>query len=114
MPETLGSPSPVALHGVVPGARGAVQSLHGNRGAAVTADQSGAGDNQVRGKRDPNRRVIDVHCSGHGGPGGFTNLVVTKRDGLIEMDPHVTGQCLIIFDEKAATELFQAIGEWLE
>jgi hypothetical protein len=29
------------------------------------------------------------------------------------MDPHVTAQCLIIFDEKAATELFDALGEWL-
>ncbi|PZS28973.1 MAG: hypothetical protein DLM61_13805 [Pseudonocardiales bacterium] len=76
----------------------------------MNADQPGAGP---RGKRDPNRRVIDVHCTVHGGPRGFTNLVVTKRDGFIEMDPHVTGQCVIIFDEKAVTELFDAIGEWL-
>lgn len=40
-------------------------------------------------------------------------MVVTKRDGLIEMDPHVTGQCVIIFDEKAAAELLDTIGEWL-
>ena len=57
-----------------------------------------------RGRRDPNRRVIDVHCTTHGGPRGFTNLVVTKRDGLIEMDPHVTGQCVIIFYVKAAAD----------
>jgi hypothetical protein len=64
----------------------------------VNAGQSGTGDKPIR--RDANRRVIDVYCSVHGGPRGFTNLAVTKRDHLIEMDPHVTAQCLIIFDEK--------------
>jgi hypothetical protein len=64
-------------------------------------------------RRDPNRRCIDVYCATHGGPRGFTNLVVTKRDNLIEVDPHVTGQCVIILDEKAASELFDALGEWL-
>lgn len=64
-------------------------------------------------RRDPNRRVIDATCSTHGGCIGFTNLVCTKRDGLIELDPHVTGQCVILLDEKAATELFDALGAWL-
>ncbi|MDT7718931.1 MAG: hypothetical protein QOH09_4923 [Pseudonocardiales bacterium] len=73
----------------------------------------GEGGKPVRGKRDPNRRVIDVHCSTHGGPKGFTNLVATKRDDLIELDPHATGGCVIILDEKAASELFDALGEWL-
>jgi hypothetical protein len=40
-------------------------------------------------------------------------LVVTKRDGVIELDPHVTGECVIILDEAAATELFDALKEWL-
>ncbi|MBA2474295.1 MAG: hypothetical protein H0V41_19420 [Pseudonocardiales bacterium] len=75
----------------------------------MNADQSGP----VRGKRDPNRRVIDVHCSVHGGPRGFTNLVLTKRGEIIELDPHVTGECVIILDEVAATELFGVLGEWL-
>ena len=39
--------------------------------------------------------------------------MVSKRGGAIELDPHVTGQCLIILDEKGATELFDALGEWL-
>jgi hypothetical protein len=89
--------------------------MHGNRGpaplyrrdAAVNADQ-------IHGKRNPNRRVIDVHCSVHGGPRGFTNLVLTKRGKIIELDPHVTGGCVIILNEKAATELFDVLGEWLE
>ena len=76
----------------------------------MNADQSGTGP---RGKRDPNRRVIMCHCTVHGGAIGFTNLVISKRDGEIEMNPHATGACVIIFDEKAAAEVFDAIGEWL-
>jgi hypothetical protein len=80
----------------------------------VNVDQSGAGDTPpVRRVRDPNRRLIDVYCSVHGGSRGFTNLVCTKRDDVIELDPHVTGQCVIILDEAAATELFDALGAWL-
>jgi hypothetical protein len=69
--------------------------------------------NEPRRRRDPNRRVLHASCSVHGGPRGFTNLVLTKREGLIELDPHVTGECVIILDEAAATELFDALGEWL-
>jgi hypothetical protein len=97
---------PVALRSVVPGSPCIVQRLRGNRGAAVNADQS------VRGRRGPNRRVIDVHCTVHGGPRGFTNLVATKRDDLIELDPHAIG-CVILLNEKAASELFDVLGEWL-
>jgi hypothetical protein len=75
------------------------------------SDQSGAGDKPVR--RDPNRRVIDATCSTHGGAHGFTPLVCTKRDDLIELNPHVMNWCVIILDEKAASELFDALGEWL-
>jgi hypothetical protein len=77
----------------------------------VNADQSGAGAKP--GRRDPNRRVIDVSCSVHGGARGFTNLVCTKRDDVIELNPHVTDQCVLVFDEKAASELFDVLGEWL-
>lgn len=65
------------------------------------------------GKRDPNRRVVHVHCSVHGGPRSFTNLVCTKRDGDVELDPHVTGECVITLDEAATTALFHLLGEWL-
>lgn len=61
----------------------------------------------------PNRRVIHATCTVHGGPRGFTNLVLTKTNGDIELDPHVTGQCVIILDEAAATAMFDALGEWL-
>jgi hypothetical protein len=75
------------------------------------ADESGAGDKPAR--RDPNRRVIDVTCSMHGGAHGFTPLVCSKRGDFIELNPHATNGCLIVLDEKAATELFNALGEWL-
>jgi hypothetical protein len=48
----------------------------------------GEGDKPVR--RDPNRRVIDVACSMHGGAHGFTPLVCSKRDDVIELNPHAT------------------------
>jgi hypothetical protein len=60
-----------------------------------------------------NRRVIHTHCSTHGGPVGFTNLVVSKSKGSIELDPHVTGQCVLVLDEATATALFDVLGEWL-
>lgn len=59
------------------------------------------------------RRVINASCTRHGGTLGFTNLVVSKNDGMIELDPHVTGQCLIKLDESGATSLRDALTEWL-
>jgi hypothetical protein len=64
-------------------------------------------------RRDRNRRVIDITCSTHGGARGFTPLVCTKRDDLIELNPHATNGCVLIFDEAAATALFDVLGEWL-
>jgi len=75
-------------------------------------DQPGTGDPAPRRKRDPNRRVIDITCSTHGGARGFAPLVCAKRAGVIELDPHAIG-CVILFNEKAATELFDVLGEWL-
>jgi hypothetical protein len=60
-----------------------------------------------------NRRVIHATCSTHGGCIGFTNLVATKRGGQVELDPHVTGQCVLTLDEDAARVLHEALGEWL-
>jgi hypothetical protein len=44
---------------------------------------------------------------------GVSSLVVTKRDGDIELNPHATDQCVILLDEKAANALFDVLGEWL-
>jgi hypothetical protein len=38
---------------------------------------------------------------------GFTNLVASKRDGEIELDPHVDGGCLILLGEAGATVLLR-------
>jgi hypothetical protein len=51
--------------------------------------------------------------NGTGTAGSSTCTALPTADGLIELDPHVTGQCVLILDEKAATELFNTIGEWL-
>lgn len=59
------------------------------------------------------RRTIPATCGTHGGPRGFTNLLVTRADGGIVLDPHVAGVCVIVLDEAAATALFDALGEWL-
>jgi hypothetical protein len=60
-----------------------------------------------------NRRVIHATCSRHGGGIGFTNVVVSKRDGSVKLDPHTDGSCALTLDEDAATQLRGALGEWL-
>jgi hypothetical protein len=60
-----------------------------------------------------NRRLINAHCARHGGTPGLTNLVVSKRDGEIELDPHVDRSCVITLDEPGATVLRDALTEWL-
>ncbi|MGH3721436.1 MAG: hypothetical protein ACRDRI_21820 [Pseudonocardiaceae bacterium] len=60
-----------------------------------------------------NRRAIGVTCALHKGPRGFANLVVERQGEEIIFDPHVTGGCVIIFDEDAARVLFEVLGEWL-
>jgi hypothetical protein len=49
----------------------------------------------------------------HAGARGFTNLVVTRRDGDIELDPHATGACVISLDESGARDLCETLTEWL-
>ncbi len=62
---------------------------------------------------DANRRVIHASCSCTGVARGFTNLVVRKLDGTIELDPHVTGACVLLLDEHGARVLHEALGDWL-
>lgn len=59
------------------------------------------------------RRVIHGTCTLHRGPIGFTNLVITKVGGTIELDPHVTGACIIHLDETEASALRDTLTEWL-
>lgn len=61
---------------------------------------------------DP-RRVIPATCELHRAAAGFTNLLVTKRDGTIVLDPHVDGSCVISLGEDGATALCNTLTEWL-
>jgi hypothetical protein len=65
----------------------------------------------VRG-RGSNSRAIAVTCTQHGSA-GFTNLMVSKRDGAVVLDPHIADSCVLTLDEAAATALFDLLGEWL-
>ncbi|MGH3774284.1 MAG: hypothetical protein ACRDRR_00880 [Pseudonocardiaceae bacterium] len=60
-----------------------------------------------------NRRVLHASCSCRGVANGFANLVVSKRDGCIELDPHSVGSCKLTLDEDEATALRDALTEWL-
>jgi hypothetical protein len=60
-----------------------------------------------------NRQAIPVTRALHKGPRGFANLVVERQRGDIIFDPHVTGACVIIFDDDAANTLFTLLGKWL-
>lgn len=62
-----------------------------------------------------NRKAIPAQCGVHGGPRGFTNVVMERKEnGNIIFDPHVTGECVIIFDEGAAATLFAVLGTGLD
>jgi hypothetical protein len=62
--------------------------------------------------REP-RKVIHASCSVHQVAMGFTNLVVSKRNGQIELNPHVDGSCLLTLSEDEACALRDALTEWL-
>jgi hypothetical protein len=59
------------------------------------------------------RKVIQATCVKHGGAREFTNLVLTKRGGEIELDPHATGACVLRLDDAAATAVRDQLTEWL-
>jgi hypothetical protein len=64
------------------------------------------------GARSSHRRVVMATCQGHGSA-GFTNLLVTKEDGVIVLNPHVANCCVLRLDEQAARSLLSILGEWL-
>jgi hypothetical protein len=59
-----------------------------------------------------NDRTIAITCQIHGCR-GFCNLRVSKIDDEIVLNPHVDGSCILRFDETAASQLFEVLGEWL-
>ena len=66
----------------------------------------------VSGARSSHRRVVMTTCQAHGSA-GFTNLLVTKQDGVIVLDPHLANCCVLRLDEQAARSLLGILGEWL-
>ena len=62
--------------------------------------------------RRTHRRVVMTTCQTHGAA-GFTNLLVTKEDGFIVLNPHIGNCCVLRLDEQTATTLYQLFGEWL-
>ncbi|MDQ3761631.1 MAG: hypothetical protein M3460_08010 [Actinomycetota bacterium] len=59
------------------------------------------------------RKAIPATCTLHGGPAGYTNLLVCMRNGTIVFDPHVTGSCVITLDQAGAGVLRDTLTEWL-
>lgn len=57
--------------------------------------------------------VIPASCALHRGPTRFTNLVIRRLDGDIQLDPHATGACVLNLDEDAAIALRDTLTEWL-
>jgi hypothetical protein len=62
--------------------------------------------------RRSHRRVVMTTCQAHGAA-GFTNLLVTKEDGFIVLNPHLGNCCVVRLDEQAATAMYHLLGEWL-
>ncbi|MGH3870977.1 MAG: hypothetical protein ACRDSR_05595 [Pseudonocardiaceae bacterium] len=62
--------------------------------------------------RRSHRLVIRTTCQAHG-TAGFTNLLVTKEDGFIVLNPHLANCCVLRMDEQAARALRGIVGEWL-
>jgi hypothetical protein len=58
------------------------------------------------------RHVIMTTCQAHAAD-GFTNLLVTKEDGVIVLNPHIANCCVLRLDEQAATALLDILGKWL-
>jgi hypothetical protein len=62
--------------------------------------------------RSINRQVITATCDAHGAT-GFTNLLVTKENRHVVLNPHVANCCALRLDEQAARALLDILREWL-
>ena len=73
------------------------------------------GTNDLPAQPTGGRRRVVVHasCSVHRGSVGFTNLVVSRREGEVELNPHVDGSCTLTLSENEACTLRDALTEWL-
>ena len=59
------------------------------------------------------RKAIPETCALERGPVEDVNLMVSKRDGTIVIDPQIAGSCVISLDEEGATTLGDLLSVWL-
>lgn len=69
--------------------------------------------NHAKHPTNHHRKATTATFQLHRGPVGFINLMVSKHDGTIVLDPHVTGSCVISLDENRAARLRDLLTEWL-
>lgn len=67
----------------------------------------------ARSRRDGDRLVLHVTCQIHEGAAGFTNLVVTRKNNTIALNPHADNSCVLTLDDITANVLHDTLGEWL-
>jgi hypothetical protein len=79
---------------------------------AGTAEVPATSPRVESGVRGSHRQVVMTTCQAHGAV-GFTNLLVTKENGTIVLNPHVANCCVLRLDEQAARALLGILGEWL-
>jgi hypothetical protein len=56
--------------------------------------------------------VIRTTCQTHGAA-GVTNLLVTRENGVIVLNPHIANCCMLRLNHQAATSLRNILDEWL-
>lgn len=68
----------------------------------------------ARSRRDGDRLVLHVTCQIHEGAEGFTNLVVTRKNNTITLNPHADNSCALTLDAATANVFYETLGEWLD
>jgi hypothetical protein len=58
-------------------------------------------------------KAIPATCQLDRGPVGHANLMVSKHNGTIVLDPQIIGSCVISLDEEGATRLCDLLTVWL-
>jgi hypothetical protein len=81
-------------------------------GAGVRVLDEPTPQRQENSARRNHRLVIMTTCEAHGAV-GFTNLLVTKENGVIVLNPHLANCCVLRLNEQAARALHGILGEWL-
>ncbi|MGH3916050.1 MAG: hypothetical protein ACRDTC_21970 [Pseudonocardiaceae bacterium] len=70
-------------------------------------------EHDARSRRDGDRLVLHVTCQIHEGTAGFTNLVITRKNNTIALNPHADNSCVLTLDDITANVLHDTLGGWL-